>query len=721
MSRAIFLLCVFLVAFSFRAPSLQGQAPTKSEPTQQSEFRTVDKVLTAKGKPKATINRVDSVNKHAYLGISLDTNKAGELIVNHVDENSPAAKAKVQLGDVVSKMDGQAIENQNALAERIHDAKEGQTIKLSILRKKKPQELSIKLGATSRPFAARTFNRFGRPLLGVGIGKTPEKKKGALVTQIRTGYPAAKAGIRSGDLLVKVNDKELKEGDDLRKVLTGTKYGQTLVVVLERKAKTQTVKVKLFNPTKQKANVPNISSSSRPILGVNTREAPKGKNGVFIAGLIPGFPAQKAGIKVGDLLVKVNNIALKSTTDLRNFLIKKKPNDEVALKVLRDDKEVDIKLKLASSSQSRKRRSFDFRKSRYFSRPVYKLAVVRVSFPDVEPNKKITAKDWEQSLFSKGVYNKKSVTGQTVYGSLNDYYLEQSYGKFRVEGKVFDHVEVKDKRETYATGSKRRVFFKEALDALLKREGKDALDGFDGLFFMYAGGRAKIAKGSLYWPHRASTSYNGKRWGYFICPEGDKTMNSISVIAHEFGHMLGLPDLYPRGSDTEGVGIWCTMSVGHGRSGRPYHFCAWSKEKLGWLKPVTIDPTVKQKIRLRPVQTGNNECIKILLRPDAREYLLLENRSHKGFDAKLPGEGLLIWRVIANRPRLQESHGIIYSSGPRQFLSSVPYPSKANNAFTPYTVPSSRPETGDGVPVHITNIQRLPNGDITFFVGYEIY
>ena len=37
-------------------------------------------------------------------------------------------------------------------------------------------------------------------------------------------------------------------------------------------------------------------------------------------------------------------------------------------------------------------------------------------------------------------------------------------------------------------------------------------------------------------------------------------------------------------------------------------------------------------------------------KPDGSEYLLLENRQKKGFDASLPGEGLLIWRVFANRP-----------------------------------------------------------------------
>jgi hypothetical protein len=49
----------------------------------------------------------------------------------------------------------------------------------------------------------------------------------------------------------------------------------------------------------------------------------------------------------------------------------------------------------------------------------------------------------------------------------------------------------------------------------------------------------------------------------------------------------------------------------------------------------------------------------------------------------------------------------------------VPYPSGANNSFTPYTTPSSRSLLGGGSPVHITNIRRVGDGRIAFQVGYE--
>ena len=106
------------------------------------------------------------------------------------------------------------------------------------------------------------------------------------------------------------------------------------------------------------------------------------------------------------------------------------------------------------------------------------------------------------------------------------------------------------------------------------------------------------------------------------------------------------------------------------------------------------------------------------MRADGTEYLLLEDRRRQGFDAHLPGEGLMIWHVIGKHPMLTESHGVEGPVGPLVYLKNVPYPSDANDSFTPYTVPSSRSQLGGGKPVYITNIRRLPDGRITFYLGY---
>jgi M6 family metalloprotease-like protein len=352
---------------------------------------------------------------------------------------------------------------------------------------------------------------------------------------------------------------------------------------------------------------------------------------------------------------------------------------------------------------------------------VYKLAVIPIAYPDVKVNEKLPPAAWENALFSTGKYREKSPTGQTVFGSMNDYYQEISCGKLKVEGKVFEPVTVGKKRSEYLQTSSKTALLTEACEQLTKRDGDDCLKDFDGIFFIYAGNRVQTQRTGIYWPHRASFAYKGKRWAYFICPEGGERMASISVICHEFGHMLGLPDLYFKQDtpDIQGLGIWCTMSVGHGRDGKPLHFSAWCKEQMGWIKPTIIDPQVRQKLVLSPIGRSDREVFKVLIRTDGSEYLLLENRMKKGFDHDLPAEGLLIWRVVDGRPVLEVSHGLIDPQGPSKFLGSVPYPSPSNRSFTPETTPSSKPNKTGGYNVHITDIRRLEDGRITFQIGFE--
>ena len=56
-------------------------------------------------------------------------------------------------------------------------------------------------------------------------------------------------------------------------------------------------------------------------------------------------------------------------------------------------------------------------------------------------------------MFSIGTYTGKNATGQTVHGSMNDYYKELSHGTFKIDGKFVGWVEVSKKRMEYSTGS----------------------------------------------------------------------------------------------------------------------------------------------------------------------------------------------------------------------------------------------------------------------------
>ena len=127
-------------------------------------------------------------------------------------------------------------------------------------------------------------------------------------------------------------------------------------------------------------------------------------------------------------------------------------------------------------------------------------------------------------------------------------------------------------------------------------------------------------------------------------------IQTVGVFAHEYGHVLGLPDLYDIDYSSSGIGYWGLMSSGAwgyvSRLGdRPAHLSAWSKYMLGWVDPVTVTTRLAHEA-ISPAATSADVY---RLYPDnqtsSQEYYLIENRQRIGFDASLPGAGLAIWHI----------------------------------------------------------------------------
>jgi len=557
-------------------------------------------------------------------------------------------------------------------------------------------------------------------------------KTGLAIDAIAPRSPAELAGLKVGDLLTKIGGEEVTSLTAAKDRLRGLPANESVKLTVKRGDKATDIAVTpkpLSSPM-----TPTGGPAERALIGIQSGD-PKKTGGVEITAITAGGGAEKAGVKVGDVLLSIDGKKLDADVGVRDLTAGKRPGEIVKMALLRDKKELELRVLLTGDGSGRGGRggagrapSWDDRLPSAWRKPVYKLAVVGIEYSDVKHNDKVTDADWEASLFSRDKYTDKSATGQKAYGSMTDYFDEISYKNLQVEGKFVGWAEVAKKRMDYSSGSgtsqrEKTALLGEAMDVLLKKD-KDALKGYDGVFFLFAGGRVQTTRGSLYWPHRASFSHQGKRWPYFIVQEGGPRMTDISVFCHEFGHMLGLPDLYarPEVPGMEGVGVWCAMS-NQLPNGRPQHFSAWSKEQLGWLKPTMVDPRVKQKLILSPVEHDATQCFKVPLKADGSEYLLLENRNKKGWDANLPAEGLLVWRVIpghgTQKVYLEESHGVAGPSGPRVNAGAVPFPSPANDSFTPYTTPSSKATTGGGFDVFVTNVRRLPDGRITFHLGYE--
>lgn len=586
----------------------------------------------------------------------------------------------------------------------------------------------FKTVATATRANPKEFNASGTAagaaagFLGVVIG---EKAGKPVIDVIAPDSPAEAAGLKEGDVVLKLNGEAVSSAAAVRDTLRGKLAGDVLTFAVSRGGSPREATATLKPASKPLPNTP----PARAVLGV-TLDGAGPNGGAKMGEVTAGGPGEKAGLKKGDVITKIDGTSISGEGGFREYVGNKAPGDRLGLIVERGEEKLELKAVLAAEETRPMGKGgfgggWDDRIPRAWRKPTYRLAILGIEYPDVKHNPKIADADWEESMFSLGTYTGKSATGQKVFGSMNDYYHELSHGTFKIDGKFIGWVEAAKKRMDYTTGSgtstrEKTALLTESLDLYTKKNGKDALKEYDGIFFLYAGGRVNTTRGGLYWPHRANVGYGGRSVPYFIVQEGGTTMNDISVFCHEFGHMLGLPDLYarPEQPGSEGVWQWCAMANQIG-GGRPQHFGAWSKEQLGWVRPTVLDPRVKQKLVLSPIEDDPTQCFKVMVRADGSEYFLLENRRKTGWDERLPGEGLIVWRVVNNKPLVEESHGIEGARGPSTRPDLVPFPSPSNDSFTPNTVPSSKSQLGGGLPVWITNIRRLPDGRVTFHIGYE--
>jgi len=126
---------------------------------------------------------------------------------------------------------------------------------------------------------------------------------------------------------------------------------------------------------------------------------------------------------------------------------------------------------------------------------------------------------------------------------------------------------------------------------------------------------------------------------------------TIGVFCHEFGHVLGLPDLYDYDYDSNGCGMWSVMAGGSwgGGGARPVHFDAWSKTALGWVAPTVVNELLPQE-QVDAVEIDPDIYQLFSQGIPSNEYFLVENRRWISFDMSLPGEGLLIFHVDESVP-----------------------------------------------------------------------
>jgi immune inhibitor A len=299
----------------------------------------------------------------------------------------------------------------------------------------------------------------------------------------------------------------------------------------------------------------------------------------------------------------------------------------------------------------------------------FKGLIVLINFNDAK-FLRTDAKDFYNNMVNQKNYSGYTdLAGQSTRynnaftGSVRDFFYDNSMGVFDPNFTVVGPVTVNRSIDYPDRTNNAGTVFREALaaaDSLVDFSQFDT-DGngqVDMVYFIVAGsGSNSDSENSQHlWPHASYLSgltLDGVSFGRYACSTEYlyntryNLLDGIGTICHEFGHVLGLPDLYDTNYDTSGQshdpGSWDIMASGsylnYGRT--PAGYSLYERYALGFSTPKLLKE--KNTYTLNPLNTSN-EGYRLNTKVN-NEYFLIENRQKSKWDAALPGHGMLVVRV----------------------------------------------------------------------------
>jgi len=297
-----------------------------------------------------------------------------------------------------------------------------------------------------------------------------------------------------------------------------------------------------------------------------------------------------------------------------------------------------------------------------------KTLVILVNFSDT-----VFTTPTPQTAFYN-LFNQTGYKANGSSGSVRDFYKDNSMGLLTFDFAVIEPVTLAHPMAYYgandAKGNDLRPanMVTDACQAISSSVDFSQFDNdgdgyVDNVFIVYAAhNEAEGGSANSLWPHQwtlngaglPSPTYNGVKINNYACTSEltgsvtSKAMAPIGTFCHEFGHTLGLADLYDtdyNGTGTEAGGLanWDLMGTGnYNNNGRtPPFLCAIDRWLLGWCETQT--PSTTQTNTLAPIGTSN-QVFRIDL-PTDNEFLLLENRQLTAWDNALTGHGMLVSHI----------------------------------------------------------------------------
>ena len=192
----------------------------------------------------------------------------------------------------------------------------------------KVMESLIKNGKVTRGWLGVSIQGMDEDLAKHFGLKSPE---GVLVNEVMDGTPAAKGGVKEGDVIVAFDGKDTPDPTTLRNIVAETSVGKRVQMKVIRDGKSKVLSIVVAEQPKNLAETekPDMENDTGTILkGVEVQDMneqiaqqlglPKMTAGVVVTNVTVGTPAERAGLMSGDVILQVNNKRIRNIKDFRN-------------------------------------------------------------------------------------------------------------------------------------------------------------------------------------------------------------------------------------------------------------------------------------------------------------------------------------------------------------------------------------------------------------------
>lgn len=384
-------------------------------------------------------------------------------------------------------------------------------------------------------------------------------------------------------------------------------------------------------------------------------------------------------------------------------------------------------------------------KAKGFDYSKFRGLIILVEFADrkfemEDANTRITA-----------MVNQKDYSTGGSSGSVNDYFYDNSMGKFsptfNVVGPIAINYRQADAKQT-TNAHQLAMAACMAANGLVDYKDYDLNrdNQVDMVYFIFAGAGSHVGGNNTnyIWPHASTLPDNfmldNASFGRYACSvelnglEGSHIQDGIGTMVHEFSHVLGLKDYYDvdydaSGGESEHPSSWSVMASGSyfNKSKTPCGYSLYERYALGWATPEVINGEGTHS--LTPLNISNHGYrINSMIE---QEFFLLENRQQEKWDKYLPGHGMLVFRVdstdtdawVSNRINVDPKHlhyELIRAKKTIQGkvvidANTDPFPGYGNvHSLTNQTSPSISSWSGLQTETILTDIWESIGGNIQF-------